>query len=218
MQNSLIGLRNYEIRYLIRKSKLFKQVKLTGSAKTVLNCIVDYYNHKKGESWPSQNTIAEETGLLRPHVCRAVKELKKAGMILTSGRIGESLSYFFTNKFLEMIVPVQKQEKNVYQIGTPHVPKRFTPMYQNGTEEYNGKNIDKKDFSKKIFTNETPQNNNSAKKFEPEIFITESPLNFNYEQAQKYLNDLPAMLHDSYFAIELKNKWNITPERIANNV
>ena len=36
-----------------------------------------------------------------------------------------------------------------------------------------------------------------------------SPLDFNREQAINYLNNLPAILKTSYFAIELRKKWNL---------
>ena len=42
--------------------------------------------NKQGECWPSIPTIAEDLKIFESTVCRAVKELKKAGLLTTEQR------------------------------------------------------------------------------------------------------------------------------------
>jgi len=44
-----------------------------------------------------------------------------------------------------------------------------------------------------------------------------SPLDFDFDQATDYLNNLPPMLYNSYFATELRKKYNLEAPKYANS-
>jgi pyocin large subunit-like protein len=54
---------------------------ITPTQKLVLLCIVSYYNAAQRVSFPSQSTIAAETGLSRRTVIRAINDLEELGLI-----------------------------------------------------------------------------------------------------------------------------------------
>jgi pyocin large subunit-like protein len=56
---------------------------ITPAQKLVLLCIVSYYNTAQRVSFPSQMTLAAETGLSRRTVQRASQDLEELGLIHT---------------------------------------------------------------------------------------------------------------------------------------
>lgn len=61
------------------------RLKLPPTEKLVLLVIANYINDASGDAWPSQNTLASDTGLARQTVNKAISRLVKKG-ILTSCR------------------------------------------------------------------------------------------------------------------------------------
>ena len=54
---------------------------ISSTQKLVLLCIVSYYNRAQRVSFPSQSTIAADTGLSRRTVLRAINDLEELGLI-----------------------------------------------------------------------------------------------------------------------------------------
>ena len=63
--------------------------KLSPSAKSLLTVLaLGYYNVKRGDAYPSRETLAEELDLTVGQISRAVKELSERGYITTASRPG----------------------------------------------------------------------------------------------------------------------------------
>lgn len=100
---------NYEIQRQIGKSRLFKRIKLTHSAKLVLLSLIDFYNIKNKYANVNQSTIADETGIPRQGVNTAIAELRRAGLIISANKLGFSCVYKLTDKFFESIRVINEE-------------------------------------------------------------------------------------------------------------
>ena len=90
---------SFEINKLISVSGLFSRVKLPVSARLVLRAIADYWNYNRGEAFPTQKTIAYNTGLDVRTVRYVIKELLKENLLtakLYKKRYYYKFSGFFT--------------------------------------------------------------------------------------------------------------------------
>lgn len=67
----------------IEAYKWAKEQALPGVQKSVLICIADRLNAKKGYAWPSIARIARDTGWSTRTVAKAIRALKEAGLIET---------------------------------------------------------------------------------------------------------------------------------------
>ena len=66
--------------------------------KAVLLYIADYFNDAEGFAWPSQGTLAKETGYSRATIHRACIELEKLGYITKSKSMRKS-GHFTSNRY-----------------------------------------------------------------------------------------------------------------------
>lgn len=71
-----ISITSFDLNKLITTSRLFSKIKLSPSAKLVLRCLIDFWNHKTGVAFPKQSTISQATGLTKASVNKAVDELR----------------------------------------------------------------------------------------------------------------------------------------------
>lgn len=180
----------FELSKAITFSKFFSKVKLSPSAKLVLRCLIDHWNAEKMFCYPAQETITEETGLSLRSVKNAIGELREANLILTE--LKKSLNYTFTAKFFELVNFAPEQGRKCTLERAEFAPKQIKEKRKNNV------------FS---FQKETGV---SYKKFEPEKIETSSPLDFTFEQAEIYLKELPEILKHSYFAKELRKKFDLS--------
>ena len=93
-----INTNSFEINKLITTTKFFSQIELMLSSRLVLRCITDYWNYKKGYSYPTQKTIAECTGLSEVSVGQAVKELELK-QIIKKDKVNKRIYYRYTISF-----------------------------------------------------------------------------------------------------------------------
>lgn len=93
-----INTNSFEINKLITTTKFFSQIELMLSSRLVLRCITDFWNYKKGCSYPTQKTIAECTGLSEVSVGQAVKELELK-QIIKKEKINKRIYYRYTISF-----------------------------------------------------------------------------------------------------------------------
>lgn len=93
---------SFDIGKALIQTRFFKKVKLKSTARLVLMCIASHWNHRTGNAYPTQITIAEETGSTKMSVSKAIDELRKAKLILTVKYKGR-LNYQLTNVLLSYL-------------------------------------------------------------------------------------------------------------------
>ncbi len=178
-------LTQFDLSAQLIRSRFFSKVKLSPSARLVLVVLCSHYPN----IYPSLKTIQNEAGIAsKQSVISALKELAQQGLLLyeTKG----SNHYTFTGLFFERL-DVQKLDTN---------------------KQSRNKEINKP----KIFQNSKYKQPDGITypKFQPERKRKESPLDLNREQAEDFLRNLPQRMQGSFFATELRKKWNF--EAIKN--
>lgn len=93
---------SFDICKALIQTRFFKKVKLTPTARLVLQCLASHWNHRTGNAYPTQITIAEETGSTKMSVVGAIEELRNAKLILTVKYKGR-LNYQLTNVLLSYL-------------------------------------------------------------------------------------------------------------------
>ena len=96
-------LTSFELQKLITVNQFFSQISLSPLARLTLRALIDYYNHNTGKMYPSQIRLAADIGCWRQDASKAIRELKKIGLIISAGSIGKNNTYFFTEKFFVLI-------------------------------------------------------------------------------------------------------------------
>jgi len=198
-----INVSQFEISKAITFSKFFQKVKLKTSTRLVLRCLIDHWNPDREYCFPRQNTIAEETGCSRETVVNAIDELRIKGLIFTNGEKGEGLKYYIAQKFFELLeIPQGCRKKPHGGCGKSSQHEQITP-----------KQIENKTFQKKSFetagvsyksAEATRTEINELKKIDRSC-----PLDYDKEDALKWLENLPPILENSYFAKQLRKKFGL---------
>lgn len=189
-------------------SKIFSKIKLSPSARLVLRCLVDFWNPAKGLVYPGQSMIADCTGVRRETVNKAIDELRKLGLILTTGEAGERLKYYFTAKFFELLNISHSSDKNTQ---TPC--EKSSQHEQHEAKQINNKNHFKnkfKPYSKLVNEVKYKSASQTIQTIESDKNQACSPLDFNKNEQIEYYNSLPAFLRtNSLFAREIKKRWGL---------
>ena len=107
--------------------------KLSSTARLTLICLASHWNHRTGNAYPTQMTIAEEIGATKMSVVTAIEELRNAKLILTV-KYKCRLNYQFTNVLLSYLNELQDstaEVKNEIQDGKNPVTdgKQILPFY-----------------------------------------------------------------------------------------
>lgn len=198
---SYVNIGSFNLAQNVTFKKLFSKVELSASARLVVHCLVAHWNPKKGLVFPKQTTIMEETGIKSDKsVCEAVKELKAKKLILTT-KNGNKLNYYFSNIFFELVGVTGSGCKNYGDEGV----KITGTCHEQKHEQKNNRNV--LNFKEKTScvsvetTRRYLEEQNNVK--------AGSPLDFNYEEAKEFLENLIPGLQNSYFARELRKKWNL---------
>ena len=207
---------SFTIQKAITTTKLFQKIKLSMPAKLVLRTLVDYYNPQVDFMFPGQKRLAEECDLNRETVINALKELEIKGLIISNFRTGSSKTYAFT---IQLFILLKESDKNKMSaiptsgVGTADFRVSVLP-----TQTYNIKdNLKKGNF--KNLKNDVPlisaEENNKLQNYLRSLKNnTGSPLDMDFPQACEYVFNLPPILKNSYWAQELRKKWNICDEEI----
>lgn len=177
-------LTQFDLSAQLIRSRFFSKVKLSPSARLVLVVLCSHYPN----IYPSLKTIQNEAGIAsKQSVISALKELAKQGLLLyeTKG----SNHYTFTGLFFERL-DVQKLDTN---------------------KQGQNKEINK---FQKFQNSKFVQPGITYPKYQPEQKRKESPLELDREGAEEFLRNLPQRMQGSFFATELRKKWNI--EAIKN--
>lgn len=115
---------SFDICKALIQTRFFKKVKLTSTARLVLICLASHWNHRTGNAYPTQITIAEETGSTKMSVNKAIEELRKEKLIITVKYKGR-LNYQLTNVLLSYL----------------NEPKESTAEVKNNTQDGKKQNI-----------------------------------------------------------------------------
>jgi len=200
---------SFDLSKAVTMKRFFSKVKLSPSSRLVIRCLIDFYNPQKGLVYPGQKTVAECTGLTERSIVSAVNELRKEGLILTTKK-KNSLNYYFSNRFFE-ILGLQTGEKISDESG-----KIFIKQGEKISDTYIEQK--KEQIKNKVlkFQNNVQELNHTVSIESTKKLLKEkseikrgSPLDFTYEEAVSFLENLLPELQNSFFAIELRKKWNI---------
>lgn len=183
----------FELSNLIRKSKLFSKIKLTAASRLVLESLVYHYPNIR----VYVETLQEETGCSRRTVDNALSELRDKGLILTT-QTGRSSIFALTQRFFDLLEIAQPGRRNQQSRSA------ISALPQNIHEKKNFKQAALK------FKPDGP----TYPKYQPEPKRKESPLELDREGAEEFLRNLPQRMQGSFFATELRKKWNF--EAIKN--
>lgn len=124
---------SFEINKLISISGLFSRVKLPVSARLVLRAIADYWNYNRGEAFPTQKTLAYNTGLDERTVRSAVKTLLNENL-LTAKLHKKRYYYQFSGLFTLLITG--KAESNFINTGLTTLNKEDNSSANNIIKYY----------------------------------------------------------------------------------
>lgn len=105
------GFSQFEISKALYTSGLLQQVKLSATAKLVLIALVNHYNPKKKDMFPSQKFMANQLGISEKSAERAIKDLKAEGLVIYATK--KVNHYKFTQKFFEQVKLSDKIRQNV---------------------------------------------------------------------------------------------------------
>jgi len=198
---------SFDLSKAITFNRLFSKVKLSPTARLVIKCLADFYNYKKGGlMFPGQNVIADCTGASEKSITNAINELRTAGLILTVKK-GARLNYYFSTKFFDLLEITDYKSKNFVSTS-----EKITVTCK---EQIKENKVFKKDKFKNLSNLKNPNENLASqtkillKNIEEDRKKSCTPLDFTYEQAKNYLDNLIPELRNSFFARELRKKWNI---------
>ena len=100
--------------------------------KAVLGWIADYYNDEKGYAWPSQETLAEDTGYNRSTISRACSSLQEKGLLSWEKNMRSS-GHFSSNRYkLHRVALSHAAESVEAEEAITVLPKATSPC---GTEQ-----------------------------------------------------------------------------------
>ncbi|OGI18066.1 MAG: hypothetical protein A2287_05115 [Candidatus Melainabacteria bacterium RIFOXYA12_FULL_32_12] len=205
---SCIKINSFNLSQSITFKKLFSKIELSASARLIIHCLVAHWNPQKGLVFPKQETIMEETGIRsNKSITQGIEELKAKKLVLTTKK-GTKLNYYFTNVFFELVEVTgfsckNYMDKAVKNTGTCHEQKR--EQINNKVLSFQNKGgYDRPDGQNYVSVESTKKYIDEQKKVK-----IGSPLDYTYEEAKKYLEELPDLLHNSFFACELRKKWGL---------
>jgi DNA-binding MarR family transcriptional regulator len=79
-------------------AEMLWKAKIPPNCKFVALCILKHRNNKNGFCFPSQETISKETGLSKPTVKRAIKQLEELAIIEVERSHRHSNQYYFIER------------------------------------------------------------------------------------------------------------------------
>jgi DNA-binding MarR family transcriptional regulator len=182
----------------IYSESIAKKFDLDLKSLVVLIGLASHYNDDKKIVFPSQEYLAEHLNISERSVIRSIKELLSKGLIIKS-KNGLNNIYCFTNIFFEAV----KLSSNTCQVVTQK-GDQLSLKHDKSNKIKNSKILN---FKKDGVNYQKADD--ILEQIEKDKQESSSPLDFNREQAIEYLNDLPVFLKNSFFAIELRKKFNL---------
>lgn len=172
-----------------------KMFDLNATALLVLIGLINHFNPDKAIVFPSQEYLAEHLNVSERSVIRAIKDLLLKNLIIKSKK-GASNVYCFTNVFFESVKMSGDRCQNVTDKGAKMAGKHDNNKYINNVFELKIGGYPGIEATKRLID-------------EKKEMDLGSPLDYGYEEAKEFLSDLIPELQNSYFAKELRKKWNL---------
>lgn len=226
---------NFDLMSAIGTSELASGFDLKTTTFAVLFNLCNCYNYKSGVVFPSIETLARRTNASEKTVSSAIKELVEKRLIIKTKK-GKHNVYCFTNVFWEFIkiqadktnkITRPKNQKNTSK-SFHHTGKNYNSIPVNFTGKQNNINkINNNYYLRQNFSNDKnqPEGQNyksiektQAEQAEIKNIKLGSPLDLSKEEALNYLTGLIPELKKSYFAKELRKKWNFSAEELNQTV
>lgn len=172
-----------------------KKFNLKPSELCVLIALSNHYNALKKDIFPTQEYIAEHCNISEKSVNRAVKRLSTVGVIIYETK--HNNRYVFTNIFFEALEMSETSTQNVLKekvkMSDKHISKHVN-------------NTSNKSFKKISYLNPIQTKENMNKNLD---IKTGSPLDLSKDKQINWYNNLPVFAKNSYFAKEIRTKWNL---------
>ncbi len=187
----------FELSKKLINSKFFSKNKMSPSSRLVLIVLTSHYPN----IYPSIKTIQNESGISsKTSVINSLKELSKLGFILYETK--NVNHYSFTALFFESLNIEPEKSKYCNLNGSKIDNKQINQKINNKFNFYSEKKLPKYHHNTQLTGINYPKYKKSEKESK------KSPLDLSKEQAADFLKNLPKNLQNTFFARELKKKWN----------
>lgn len=200
------GYSQFELCKLIYTSGILNKIKLTPTSKLVLIALANHYNPDKADMFPSQEYLCRQLGISKRSVINAVNELKTKALIMYETK--KVNRYVFTASFFKLINFAPEGRKNCTNKDEKIAPEQINEKITN-IQFFQKKSFGNHKTTKQKYHHDNHLTGINYKQFRPEKLKKESPLDFTRDEAINFINNLPQNLKNSFFAQELRKKWNI---------
>ena len=210
---------------------------LSPTAKLVLLALVNCYNPSNADVFPKQKTLADQLGISERSVIRAIKEIVACQFVIYETKITNR--YKFTSTFFDLVnlsyPECQKDTTDYDKLSRPYIEqkkeqksnkvlsfeltefqKKYADVFKKLSESDLLKYRALQGFEKEAWLLSQRKEQfkaDASKELQLKIALdkktTGSPLEFDKDQAIEFLKNLPPMLHNSFFARELRKKWSL---------
>jgi len=169
----------------------------------VLVGLANHFNPDKNIVFPSQEYLSRNLNISERSVIRAIKYLLDKKLIIKA-RKGLNNIYCFTTVFFDSVKMSVIKCQNVI-----HEDAKMSVKHDKSKLKNNIVN-----FQKNENTGVNYLNTEETKKMlaESRDIKRGSPLDYTYEEALKFLDSLIPELQNSFFARELRKKWELSPQ------
>lgn len=183
--------------------KNLSKLTLSPTAKLVLLTLSTYYNPNK-PAYPKQDTIGKELGISIASVKRAIKELSEQSFILIECKY--SNYYQFTSKIFEIINLTLSTNQKDTDLSIKKIPHDKTINKNNKKHLNNNFSTFNKPVNEIKYLSAYQTRQNIEKSFKIDRGC---PLDYSKNEAVTWYESLPEILKNSFFAKEVKKKWNL---------
>lgn len=176
---------------------------LNPTALLVLIGLANHFNPQKNIVFPSQEYLANNLNISERSVVRAIKILLEKKLIIKSKK-GLNNIYCFTSVFFEALKLSPTKCQNGTYKGDNLADKHNNNKFRNNIINFQKNEINGVNYPSSEETKELINKQKQIKRG--------SPLDYDFEQAKEFLDKLIPELQNSFFAKELRKKWNIPPK------
>lgn len=179
----------------------------------VLIGLSSHFNPDKSVVFPSQGYLAKKLNISERSVVRAINELVKKRLIVKS-KNGNNNLYAFTSIFFDAVNMSETQRQSDTQVSDKMADKQYNSNYKNNSTDFqkNKSSLSHLEdhLKRKNLIEQKHRLNQTTQYIQDQKSIKAgSPLEFNKQQAIDYINNLGEFALNSYFAKQLKEKWNL---------
>lgn len=199
----------FDLSKMLIQSGFYSKVKLQPTTRLILGVLVSHLPNIR----PAIETIANEAGCNARTVEKCLCELKQKGLILIT-YTGRANNYKLTPYFFSMILPPEQTRQSI----PSDLPDCHPNKQQNKKTNKGFKIFFKTDQTKlPKYHHNTHITGMNYPKWKPTEQKKESPLDLDETNAREFLEKLPLNMQNSFFAVQLRKKWNIQQTHKSSN-